>query len=109
MNYNIIYQELLSDIKNSKLNFDIKESLNDIYNEKLSSTAGALGAYTSPDMANYMAEYSLYGELIEQANLWAFIDSFRIFSICCLVIIPLLLLIKTQMGHERDKKRQAKS
>ena len=83
--------------------------LNDIYNEKLSSTAGALGAYTSPDMANYMAKYSLYGELIEQANLWAFIDSFRIFSICCLVIIPLLLLIKTQMGHERDKKRQAKS
>lgn len=34
MNYNIIYQELLSDIKNSKLNFDIKESLNDIHNDK---------------------------------------------------------------------------
>lgn len=34
MNYNIIYQELLSDIKNSKLSFDIKESLNDIYNDK---------------------------------------------------------------------------
>ena len=34
MNYNIIYQELLSDIKNSKLNFDIKESLKDIYNDK---------------------------------------------------------------------------
>ena len=34
MNYNIIYQELLSDIKKSKLSFDIKESLNDIYNDK---------------------------------------------------------------------------
>ena len=82
--------------------------LNPVFEAKLSSTAGALGAYTSPDMANYMAQYSLYGQLMEQANLWAFIDSFRIFSICCLVIIPLLLLIKTQMGHERDKKRQTK-
>ena len=34
MNYNIIYQELLSDIKNSKLSFNIKESLNDIHNDK---------------------------------------------------------------------------
>ena len=34
MDYNLIYQELLSDIKNSKLSFDIKESLKDIYNDK---------------------------------------------------------------------------
>ena len=34
MDYNLIYQELLSDIKNSKLSFNIKESLNDIYNDK---------------------------------------------------------------------------
>ena len=34
MNYNIIYQELLSDIKNSKLSFDIKESLKSIYNDQ---------------------------------------------------------------------------
>lgn len=34
MDYNLIYQELLSDIKNSKLSFDIKESLKDVYNDK---------------------------------------------------------------------------
>ena len=34
MDYNLIYQELLLDIKNSKLAFNIKESLNDIYNDK---------------------------------------------------------------------------
>ena len=34
MDYNLIYQELLSDIKNSKLSFNIKESLNDIHNDK---------------------------------------------------------------------------
>ncbi len=34
MDYMLIYQELLSKIKNSKLNFSIKESLNDINNDK---------------------------------------------------------------------------
>ena len=34
MDYNLIYQELLSDIKHSKLSFDIKESLKDVYNDK---------------------------------------------------------------------------
>ena len=34
MDYNLIYQELLSDIKNSKLSFDIKQALKDIYNDK---------------------------------------------------------------------------
>ncbi|HIT37763.1 MAG TPA: hypothetical protein IAB59_04750 [Candidatus Onthousia faecipullorum] len=34
MDYNVIYRELLLDIKNSKLAFNIKESLNDIYNDK---------------------------------------------------------------------------
>lgn len=34
MDYNLIYQELLLDIKNSKLAYNIKESLSDIYNDK---------------------------------------------------------------------------
>ena len=34
MDYNLIYQELLLDIKNSKLAFNIKKSLNDIYDDK---------------------------------------------------------------------------
>ena len=34
MNYNLIYAELLLDIKNSNLAFNIRKSLNDIYNDK---------------------------------------------------------------------------
>ena len=34
MDYNLIYQELLSNIKHSKLSFDIKQALKDIYNDK---------------------------------------------------------------------------
>ena len=34
MDYNLIYEELLLDIKNSNLAFNIRKSLNDIYNDK---------------------------------------------------------------------------
>ncbi len=34
MDYNLVYQELLLDIKNSLLAFNIRESLKDIYNDK---------------------------------------------------------------------------
>ena len=34
MDYNLIYKELLLDIKNSNLAFNIRKSLNDIYNDK---------------------------------------------------------------------------
>lgn len=34
MDYNLIYQELILDIKNSKLTYNIKKTLNDIYNDK---------------------------------------------------------------------------
>lgn len=34
MNYNLIYQQLLLKIKNSRICFEIKESLNDIYNDE---------------------------------------------------------------------------
>ena len=34
MDYNLIYQELLFSINNSKLSYDIKESLKSIYNDK---------------------------------------------------------------------------
>ena len=34
MDYNLIYQDLLFSINNSKLGYDIKESLKSIYNDK---------------------------------------------------------------------------
>lgn len=34
MNYNLVYQELLSMIKESEISFKIKKSLEDLYNDK---------------------------------------------------------------------------
>lgn len=68
--------------------------LNLVFVEHLQSTASALSIYTQSAVAKYMAEYSLYGQLIKQSTLWAFIDSFRIFGILCFSVIPLLIFLK---------------
>ena len=68
--------------------------LNPAFIERIQTTAGALSAYTEHSVAQHMAQYSYYGQLIKQSTLWAFIDSFRIFGVLCLAVIPLLFLMK---------------
>ena len=68
--------------------------LNPVFIERVQTTAGALSAYTEHSVAQHMAQYSYYGQLVKQSTLWAFIDSFRIFGVLCLAVIPLLLLMK---------------
>ncbi len=68
--------------------------LNPAFIERVQSTAGALAAYTEHTVSQYMAQYSLYGQLVKQSTLWAFIDSFRIFGALCIAVIPLLMLMK---------------
>lgn len=68
--------------------------LNPVFIQKFQATASALMQYTSPDMAQYMAKYSLYGTLLKQSALWAFMDTFRIFGLLCFGLIPLLFLFK---------------
>jgi DHA2 family multidrug resistance protein len=73
--------------------------LNPNYIERVQATAGALSQYVHSSVATHMAQYSIYGQLLQQSTLWAFMDAFRIFGFACLVIIPLLLLL--------DKKKEA--
>lgn len=68
--------------------------LNPVFIERVQSTAGALAGYTEHTYATFMAQFSMYGQLIKQSTLWAFIDSFRIFGLLCLAVVPLMLLIK---------------
>ena len=68
--------------------------LNPVFIERVQTTTGALAQYTSIDVARHMANYTQYGTLIKQSTLWAFMDSFRIFGLLCLMLIPLLFLFK---------------
>ena len=74
--------------------------LNSVFAQKVQATAGAFMQYTSPDMAQHMAQYMQYRQLIQQSTLWAFMDAFRIFGLACFAIIPLLLFIKANRVNE---------
>ena len=70
--------------------------LNPIFTERVHNTTLNLAQYFDFDTANYMGLKLMHFSLMEQATLWAFIDTFRIFAIASFVIILLLLLMKEE-------------
>ncbi|MDE6139168.1 MAG: MFS transporter, partial [Candidatus Gastranaerophilales bacterium] len=75
--------------------------LNPAFIERVQSTTAALSQYTHITVAKHMAEYSQYGTLLKQSSLWAFMDSFRIFGLLCFMLIPLLLLFKSNKSEQK--------
>ena len=67
--------------------------LNPVYQAKLGAMQATFSQLTSSGLANYMGKYSLYGELIQQATLWGFIETFRYVGLASLVLIPLIFII----------------
>ncbi|MCD7740478.1 MAG: DHA2 family efflux MFS transporter permease subunit [Candidatus Gastranaerophilales bacterium] len=69
--------------------------LNNVFSERIAAMSAAFSSFTADaGKTVIMAKTSLYNELIVQSHLWAYIDTFRIFAVACLIIIPLILLIK---------------
>lgn len=69
--------------------------LNEIYLQKLKAYASSFMTSVDPSTATYMGQKLLYSEMLQQSTLWAFIDSFRIYAVACVIIIPLVFLVKT--------------
>jgi DHA2 family multidrug resistance protein len=64
------------------------------YVEQLATAEAALRAHSDPVTAHLQAQFLLYGKLLQQANLWSFVEDFRLFALLCLVCVPLVLLFK---------------
>lgn len=80
-----------------KHQFMLIEHLNDYtqpYVDRVQAISGAFMSTVDPYTANYLGQTMIYKQLMQQANLMAFIDAFRVFAIACIVIIPLIFLIK---------------
>ena len=69
-------------------------ALNQIFADRVSSMTAAFSQLTSIDVANYMAQYSLYGSMLKQATLWGFMEAFRWCGIVAIIIAPLVFLLK---------------
>jgi MFS transporter, DHA2 family, multidrug resistance protein len=64
------------------------------YQQALQSAAGALGASGNAAVAGQQAQGLMYGTLVQQSALWAYVETFRILALVCLICIPVVLLLK---------------
>lgn len=67
---------------------------NPIFQTKIATTMGALSQHVDSVTAHYMAQYSIYGELVKQSTLWGFIEAFRIVGLVAFLVIPLVFLLQ---------------
>ena len=64
------------------------------YTERVQAYGSMFMTTVDPHTAIYMGQHTAYRLLMQQANLAAFIDAFRIFAVSAIVIIPLILLLR---------------
>lgn len=69
--------------------------LNPAFQTKVTAMTSAMSKYSNIVLAKTQANYMMYGELLKQSNLWAFMDAFRIVGVLCFLIIPLLCFINS--------------
>jgi DHA2 family multidrug resistance protein len=43
----------------------------------------------------------IYGKVLQQAKLWAFVDNFRLFGFLCLACLPVVFIFKRIPHHPR--------
>ena len=70
------------------------DALNPVYQERVMAMTQSISQYTHPVIAEHMAKSVLYKQLIQQSTLLGFVDTFRMFSIVAMIIIPTLFLLK---------------
>ncbi|MGA2256390.1 MAG: DHA2 family efflux MFS transporter permease subunit, partial [Thermoguttaceae bacterium] len=64
------------------------------FQQHLQSATGMLSQYSDPASAQQQAYGLLYGTLQQQANLFAYVDTFRWLALLCLICVPLALLFR---------------
>ncbi len=82
------------------LNFD-----NPAYMSKLDSLSGTFESLVDSNTAEYMGQYQIYHELLQQSTLWGYVETFRYFAIATIAVIPLVLLIKGIKRNNTENKQ----
>jgi DHA2 family multidrug resistance protein len=68
---------------------------NDVFRERLQAFTANFMQYTDSSTASYMGQKLIYNQLLQQSRLWAYIDSFRIYAIACIIIIAIIFIMKS--------------
>ena len=64
------------------------------FRQYLQKTTAALAHYSDPVNAQRQAYGLLYGVLQQQANLFAYVDTFRLLTLLCLACVPIVFLLR---------------
>ena len=77
---------------------------NTLFIERLNAYAGSL-IHQAGDGLNaiYLAEKLLYNQLIQQATLCAYMTTFKVFAIACLMLLPFMFLLKSERKKGASK------
>ncbi len=67
---------------------------NEAFNERVYSLSTNFSSFIDTATAQGMAYGSLYRELLTQARLWGYIETFRYFALATFLLIPLLYFLK---------------
>lgn len=81
--------------------------LNPVFVEKVKTVTGYLAQYSHVSVAQQKAYYLMYVELLKQSTLWAFMDAFRVFGIVCIIVAPMVFLMKEHRAVESDDDNMA--
>ena len=65
---------------------------NDVYTQKLNALASTFASGTDIATATHMAQAQLYNQLLQQASLWGYVETFRYFGAAAFIIIPLVVI-----------------
>ena len=69
--------------------------LNPVYGRRLADLQGALQASgSSSALAGEQAHAIIYGQVLRQSSMLAFVDVFRLLAWLCVALIPLMFLMK---------------
>lgn len=86
--------------------FEMVKNLNDlnpVFQSHISSMTAAISQYTHPVTAQYMAHGVVYKQLIQQATLMGFVDTFRMFAIAAVIVIPTVFFLKN-IDYKKEEK-----
>ena len=76
--------------------------LNSVFQAKVSAITSSFSTMTNEVVAQTMAQYYLYADMVKQSTLWGYMETFRIYCAATFIIIPLILFIR-QSGLIKKK------
>lgn len=66
----------------------------DTYTAKLNALTSSFAVHNDLGTAVEMAKAQIYNQLLQQASLWGYVETFRYFAISAFIVIPLVLMIR---------------